>query len=97
MEGERSGVFGTWAHSQVSADRVPVVWKPISSPGTYVAVRLWEAVAGGAATIATEEGQHWYWGTWWQHQEAQAEKDIEEGRIRTFDTMEELLASLDEE
>ena len=51
------------------------------------------------ATQNTDEehdpDQAWYWTPEWQEMERQADEDILAGRYKTFDTMEELLADLD--
>lgn len=47
--------------------------------------------------LALEErdpDQAWFWTEEWQKGEREAEEDIREGRVKGFDTMEELLADL---
>ena len=40
--------------------------------------------------------QAWFWSQRWQRMERQAQADVEGGRVETFDTVEEALASLDQ-
>jgi AbrB family looped-hinge helix DNA binding protein len=40
--------------------------------------------------------QAWFWSPAWQLKEAEADVDIASGLVRTFDSGEELLASLDD-
>lgn len=39
----------------------------------------------------------WFWAPDWQQAEAEAQNDIDNGRVSEFETMEELLAHLKEE
>ena len=41
--------------------------------------------------------QDWYWTEAWQAMEAKADRDLVEGRYRELDTIEEFLASLDDD
>jgi antitoxin PrlF len=43
------------------------------------------------------ESQAYFWTKEWQEAEKEASEDIKAGRIKTFDTAEELLADLDNE
>ena len=40
--------------------------------------------------------QDWYWTDAWQAMEAEAERDLAEGRYQVFETIAEFLASLDD-
>ena len=46
-------------------------------------------VPGGVPT-----SQAWYWSRQWQDWERQADEDIRAGRVKGFDTMDELISSL---
>jgi hypothetical protein len=39
--------------------------------------------------------QEWYWSPRWQAMEAEADRDLAEGRFHIFDTVEEFLSRLD--
>ena len=41
--------------------------------------------------------QDWYWTEAWQAMEAEADRDLAEGRYRVLDTIEDFLASLDDD
>ena len=40
------------------------------------------------------DDQRWFWTPEWQEKERQVDRDIAEGRVETFDTMEDFLSSL---
>ena len=46
-------------------------------------------------TLAVAEDQTWFWSEEWQNGEREAEADIAAGRVKTFDSMEDLLAYLE--
>jgi hypothetical protein len=41
--------------------------------------------------------QDWFWSKRWQDGEREAKDDIKAGRVETFDTMDEFLATLDDD
>lgn len=45
----------------------------------------------------TNPEQAWFWTDKWQEGERQVEEYIRDGNVQSFDSMEEFLASLDEE
>ena len=45
----------------------------------------------------TTSDQSWYWTETWQAMEAEAARDLREGRYRAFSTVDELIESLDSE
>ncbi len=47
-------------------------------------------------TLAVAEDQAWFWSEEWQAGEREAEADIAAGRTKTFDSMEDLLADLEQ-
>ena len=46
--------------------------------------------------IPLNHDQSWYWTEAWQAMEAEADRDLAEGRYQVFDSVEEFLRSLDE-
>ncbi len=44
-----------------------------------------------------DPSQAWYWTKEWQEAERKADEDLEAGRYKTFATMEEFLADLDDD
>lgn len=47
------------------------------------------------AKVAVDRSQAYFWSKRWQEGERQAEADVQAGRYRDFDTMEDLLADLE--
>ena len=47
-------------------------------------------------SIQNDAGQHWFWTETWQAMEAEADRDIAEGRVQRFDNVETFLDALDE-
>jgi bifunctional DNA-binding transcriptional regulator/antitoxin component of YhaV-PrlF toxin-antitoxin module len=45
--------------------------------------------------ILTDPSQAWFWSPRWQQMEREADEDIAAGRIKRFDSLEELFADLD--
>jgi len=43
-----------------------------------------------------EKNQDWFWTEQWQKLEVEAEKDIQEGRVKTFNSVEELFDEIEE-
>jgi antitoxin MazE len=43
-----------------------------------------------------DKDQAWFWTERWQKLEAEAENDIREGRVKTFDSVEELFHDIEE-
>lgn len=48
-------------------------------------------------TLAITEEQAWFWSEEWQAGERQAEADIAAGRVKTFDSMDDLLIDLEQQ
>ncbi|MFF3438383.1 hypothetical protein [Streptosporangium sp. NPDC002721] len=46
-----------------------------------------------AAIVPADEA--WYWTSGWQSAESEADTDVQEGRVRTFDSMDDMLAEID--
>jgi len=44
-----------------------------------------------------EEDQSWFWTDEWQQRLAEAMSDLKEGRVKEFDSVEELIADLNSE
>src|SRR4030042_4780434 len=42
-----------------------------------------------------DKGQSWFWQEKWQNLEAEAEEDIRKGRVKSFDSVEELFAEIE--
>lgn len=43
-----------------------------------------------------DKDQAWFWTERWQKLEAEAERDMREGRVKTFDSVEELFDEIEE-
>jgi len=54
-----------------------------------------EAIDSHLQQQPVRPGQEWFWTEEWQAAEREVETDLEAGRLDTFDTMEEFLASLE--
>ncbi len=48
-------------------------------------------------TLAVTEDQAWFWSEEWQAGEREAEADIAAGRVKTFDSMDDLLTDLEQQ
>jgi hypothetical protein len=48
-------------------------------------------------TLTVAEDQVWFWSDEWQAGEREAEADIAAGRVRAFDSMDDLLADLEQQ
>ena len=48
-------------------------------------------------TLAVAEDQAWFWSEEWQAGEREAEADIAAGRVKTFETMDDLLVDLEQQ
>lgn len=48
-------------------------------------------------TLAVAEDQAWFWSDEWQAGERAAEADIAAGRVQVFDSMDDLLADLEQQ
>ncbi len=48
-------------------------------------------------TLAVAEDQAWFWSEEWQAGEREAEADIAADRVKTFNSMEDLLADLEQQ
>ena len=44
-----------------------------------------------------DKGQAWFWTKEWQQGEKEASEDIKTGRVKTFDSVDELIKDLDKE
>jgi AbrB family looped-hinge helix DNA binding protein len=42
-----------------------------------------------------DKGQSWFWQERWQNLEAEAEEDIRQGKVQSFDSVEELFAEIE--
>jgi hypothetical protein len=48
-------------------------------------------------TMAVAEDQAWFWSADWQAGEREAEADVAAGRVQVFDSMDDLLADLEQQ
>lgn len=47
--------------------------------------------------VTIEKDQAWFWTNEWQQGEEEAQRDIEQGNVKTFDTVEALFDDLDDD
>ena len=72
----------------------PVRMETISFDGKFI--ERWQLLHPDTGDwIEVDKDQLWYWTKEWQEKEREADEDIAAGRVERFDSMEELLASLD--
>ena len=45
--------------------------------------------------LIIDKAQSWFWTKKWQDEEKEADKDIEAGRVKTFDNVNDLMKDLD--
>ena len=65
--------------------------------GDYIEVRLEEGRLVLLPKEVIDKDQTWFWTDEWQAAEREAEADLRAGRVETFDTLEALIADLDDE
>ena len=65
--------------------------------GDYIEVRLEEGRLVLLPKEVIDKDQTWFWTDEWQAAEREAEEDLRAGRVETFDTLEALIADLDDE
>lgn len=70
--------------------------------GLHGGDRLMVTVVDGVVVLippgrAAQDDQAWYWTTEWQEAEAEADQDIKDGRVTTYDSASAFLSSLDDE
>ncbi len=63
--------------------------------GDYVEVRLVEGRLVLVPKQLIDKDQTWFWSETWQAAEREAEDDLRAGRVKGFDTLDELIADLD--
>lgn len=65
--------------------------------GDYVEIRVTNEGLVLKAKQIIDKSQAYFWSAEWQQDERVAQTDIEEGRTRQFDSVEDLIADLDSE
>ncbi len=65
--------------------------------GDYVEIVVTEDGLVLKAKHVIDKSQAYFWTVDWQAEEREAQGEIEAGRVRAFDSMEELIADLDAE
>jgi AbrB family looped-hinge helix DNA binding protein len=63
--------------------------------GDYVEIRLEEGHLVLVPKQLIDKDQTWFWTEEWQAAEREAEDDLHAGRVKTFDTLDELITDLD--
>ena len=61
----------------------------------FEVVRREDGVIELRPRILTDPSQAWFWSPRWQQMEREADEDIAAGRVKQFDSVEELFADLD--
>jgi len=64
--------------------------------GSFVLARIIDNTIVLVPQKIIDKNQDWFWTEQWQKLEAEAEKDIREGRVKTFDSVEELFDEIEE-
>ena len=64
--------------------------------GSIVLVKIVDNTVVLVPQRIIDKDQSWFWTERWQTLEAEAEKDIRKGRIKTFDSVEELFDEMEE-
>ena len=65
--------------------------------GDYIEVRLEEGRLVLLPKQLIDKDQAWFWTKEWQAAEREAEDDLRAGRVKTFDTLDELIADLEDD
>jgi len=63
--------------------------------GDYVEMRMVEGRLVLVPKQLIDKDQTWFWTEKWQAAEREAEDDLRTGRVRAFETLDELIADLD--
>jgi AbrB family looped-hinge helix DNA binding protein len=63
--------------------------------GDYVEMRMVEGHLVLVPKQLIDKDQTWFWTEEWQAAEREAEDDLRAGRVKAFDTLDELIADLD--
>ena len=63
--------------------------------GDYVEMRMVEGRLMLVPKQLIDKDQTWFWTKEWQAAEREAEDDLRAGRVKDFDTLDELIADLD--
>ena len=63
--------------------------------GDYVEMRMVEGRLMLVPKQLIDKDQTWFWTEEWQAAEREAENDLRAGRVKEFDTLDELIADLD--
>jgi len=64
--------------------------------GSFVLAKIVDNTIVLVPLKVIDKSQDWFWTERWQKLEADAEKDIQEGRVKTFDSVEELFDEIEE-
>ena len=75
-------------------DVFTVKWPNFVVPPDEISVVLTPSLE---SDIELSHDQSWFWTDEWQAMEAEADRDLAEGRFEIFNTIEELLESLDDD
>jgi antitoxin MazE len=67
----------------------------LSNNTVFDVVRRADGVIELRPQEAGDSSQSWFWTERWQQMEREADEDIAKGRIRTFETVEELIAEME--
>lgn len=63
--------------------------------GSLVLVKVVDSAIVLVPQETVDKGQSWFWREDWQNLEAEAEEDIRKGRVRSFDSVEELFDEIE--
>ncbi len=75
-------------------DMITIKWPIVVTASPEISVVLTPSQQAG---VEVYPDQSWFWTEAWQAMEAEADRDLAEGRYRVLDTIEEFLASLDDD
>jgi len=64
--------------------------------GSIVLVKIVDNTVVLVPQRIIDKDQNWFWTERWQKLETEAEKDIRKGRVKTFDSVEELFDEMEE-
>ena len=65
--------------------------------GDLVEIEVKDGLAIVTPTKQVDKDQAWFWTEEWQEAEREASEDIAAGRVKTFDTVEELIRDLNKD
>ncbi len=93
--GARSYVLGLQARGVVTIPAELRRQLHADQPGAQLQlIEVRDGVYELSATVAVPADQAWFWSDRWQQMEREAQSDIDDGRVKSFDNLDDFIADL---